>query len=57
MRLIDAPPDALKALGAWSQGTLVSDNYGTKAQPDHQVQFINKIAYEGLDLSHLHMKQ
>jgi integrase len=57
MRLIDAPPDTLKALGAWSQGTLVSDNYGTKAQPDHQVQFINKIAYEGLDLSHLHVKK
>ena len=56
MRLIDAPPDALKALGAWSQGTLVSDNYGTKSHPDHQVQFIKKIAYEGLDLSHLHLK-
>src|SRR5262249_40128823 len=28
LRHIEAPPDALQALGGWSQGKLASDNYG-----------------------------
>jgi integrase len=54
LRRIEAPPDALQALGGWSQGQLTSDSYGDKADPDYQVKFMNQIAYPGLDLFHLH---
>jgi integrase len=54
LRRIDAPPDTLQALGGWSQGKLTSDSYGDKSDPDYQVRFIKKIAFPGLDLSHLH---
>ena len=57
LRRIGAPADALQALGGWSQGRLVSDDYGDKANPDYQVQFINAVAYAGLDLSHLYLGQ
>jgi integrase len=55
LRRIGAPPDVLQALG-WSQGKLVSDDYGEKCNPDHLVQFVKQIAYPGLDLSHLYAK-
>jgi integrase len=54
LRRIDAQPATLQALGAWSQGKLTSDDYGDKADPDHQVQFMEKISFEGLDLSPLY---
>ncbi len=54
LRRIGAPPDALQALGGWSQGKLTSDDYGDKDNPDYQVQFMKQIAFPGLDLSHLH---
>ncbi|WP_036289979.1 site-specific integrase [Methylosinus sp. PW1] len=53
LRAIEAPPDTLLALGAWSQGTLTSDNYGTRSNPDIQKAYIDQIAFPGLDLSHL----
>ena len=56
LRRIGAPADALQALGGWSQGRLVSDDYGDKANPDYQTQFINEVAYAGLDLSHLYVE-
>jgi integrase len=34
LRRIDAPPDALQALGGWGQGKLTSDSYGDKSDPD-----------------------
>jgi integrase len=55
LRRIDAPPDALQALGGWSQGKLTSDSYGDKSDPDYQSRFIKKIAFPSLELSHLHM--
>jgi integrase len=54
LRRIDAQPATLQALGAWSQGKLTSDDYGDKADPDFQAQFIEKISFPGLDLSFLH---
>jgi integrase len=54
LRRIDAPPDALQALGGWKQGKLTSDNYGDASNPDYQVQFMSQIAFPGLDLSGLH---
>ena len=56
LRRIDAQPATLQALGAWSQGKLTSDDYGDKADPDYQAQFMAKISFEGLDLSQLHQK-
>jgi hypothetical protein len=53
LRRIDAQPATLQALGAWSQGKLTSDDYGDKADPDFQAQFMEKISYPGLDLSPL----
>lgn len=57
LRAINAPPDALQALGGWSQGKLVSDSYGEKSNPDYQVQFIKQIAYPGVDLNFLYAPQ
>lgn len=57
LRRIDAPPDALQALGGWSQGKLVSDDYGDKSNPDYQSQFIKKMAFPGLDFSHLRTRE
>jgi integrase len=53
LRRIDAQPATLQALGAWSQGKLTSDDYVDKADPDYQVQFLEKISFPGLDLSAL----
>jgi hypothetical protein len=56
LRRIDAQPATLQALGAWSQGKLTSDDYGDKADPDYQVQFMQKISFTELDLSPFHLK-
>jgi integrase len=55
-RRINASPDFLKALGGWSDGKTTSDSYGSKHQPDLYAKDMARIAYEGLDLSHLHLK-
>lgn len=55
LRSIGAPPDALQALGGWSQGKLVSDDYGDKSNPDYMRKFIAQVAFPGLDLSQLHL--
>jgi integrase len=54
LRRIDAPPDALQALGGWKQGKLTSDNYGDASDPDYQAQYLSQIAFPGLDLSGLY---
>jgi integrase len=56
LRQIGAPPDALQALGGWSQGKLTSDSYGDKSDPDYQARFMKRVAFPGLDLSHLRLK-
>ena len=56
LRAIDAPPDALQALGGWSQGRLVSDSYGEKSNPDYQCRFVRQIAFPGLKVNHLLVK-
>jgi integrase len=53
LRRIDAPPDALQALGGWSQGSATSSNYGDKGDPDYQMKVVEKISFPGLDLSKL----
>jgi hypothetical protein len=56
LRRMDAPPDALQALGGWKQVKLTSDSYGDKSDPDYQVAYMKKIAFPGLDLSGLHIR-
>jgi integrase len=57
LRRAAAPPDALQALGGWSQGKNVSDDYGDLANPDYQAQFMAAVSYPGLDLSFLYSKK
>ena len=54
LRLIDAGADTLEALGGWSQGNRVSSAYGTVSHPDHQSKIMNKVNYEGLNLTNLY---
>jgi integrase len=56
LRRIDAPADALQALGGWKQVKLTSDSYGDKSDPDYQVAHMKKIAFPGLDISGLHIR-
>ena len=57
LRRIEAPPDVLQSLGGWSQGSLVSDAYGDKSDPDYLNTYVQRIEYPGLDLSHLYLKE
>jgi len=57
LRRAEAPPDALQALGGWSQGSLVSDNYGERDHPDYQRQFMAKVSFPELDLKFLYVQQ
>jgi integrase len=53
LRRAHAPPEAL-ALGGWSQGKNVGDNYGGEQKnPDYLVEFVKGVQFPGLDLSHL----
>jgi integrase len=56
LRRIGAPDEILRAFGGWSNGTPVSDAYGDKYDPDHTAAHMSRIAYPGVDLSHLHTK-
>jgi hypothetical protein len=55
-RGINASPEFLKAVGAWSSGKSTADIYGTKHQPDLYAKDVARISYEGLNLSHLYPK-
>jgi integrase len=57
LRRADAPPDALQALGGWSQGKLVSDSYGERDNPDYQLQFMRRVSFPSLKLDHLHAEK
>ncbi|MEI9409158.1 site-specific integrase [Mesorhizobium salmacidum] len=52
LRRIEAPSDVLSALGGWSEGTKVSDNYGDKSDPDYLFSYVEKISYPGLELNY-----
>ena len=57
LRRIEAPPEVLQFLGGWSQGSLVSNIYGDKSDPDYLNTYVQRIEYPGLDLSHLYLKE
>lgn len=54
LRTVGASPDALRAIAGWATGTkAASDNYGDPGDPDHHVEWVEKIGYD-LDLSFLY---
>ncbi|SDA28626.1 hypothetical protein SAMN02799622_04347 [Methylobacterium sp. UNC378MF] len=54
LRAIGASPDVLQALG-WSQGSrVVSDHYGAGLDPDQLFEYVKKLSFKGVDLSHLY---
>lgn len=48
LRRIQAPGDVVSALGGWSEGNKVSDNYGDKFDPDYLKPYMNAIEYPGV---------
>ncbi len=57
LRRSKAPPEILRAFGGWADGAPVSDAYGDKFDPDHTVDDMKLVAFPGLDLSHLYVRQ
>ena len=57
LRRMEAPDWVLQMLCGWSQSRGVSDNYGSGYTPDQLQPHVEKIAYPGLDLSHLHTEK
>jgi len=55
-RQIDASPEFLRAVAGCRDGKSTADLYGSNKQPDHHAPTIAKIAFEGFDLSHLHIE-
>lgn len=56
LREAEVPDFALKELGGWTQSKGVSDNYGSGYKPEQLMQYVEKVAYPELDLSHLYVK-
>jgi integrase len=56
LRRSKAPPEILRAFGGWSEGKVVSDDYGDKYDPDLTVDHMKMVGFPGLDLSHIYMK-
>lgn len=56
LRRVHAPEETLLAVTGWSpSGKAVSYQYGDPGNPDHHISWVAKIAYDGLDLSFLHV--
>lgn len=56
LRRAKAPPEALRLAG-WSISKSASDGYGDPTDPDMLAEWVEAIAYPGLDLSFLHINQ
>lgn len=57
LRAIGAGPDVLQALG-WSQGNrVVSDHYGAGLDPDQLFQYVKRLNFKGVDLTHLYNRR
>jgi integrase len=55
LRRVKAPDETLAAVTGWApNGKAVSSDYGDPGNPDFHAEWVEKIAYEGLDLSFLH---
>lgn len=55
LRRAKAPDETLRAIAGWApNGKAVSSDYGDPGNPDFHVEWVDKIAYPGLDLSFLY---
>lgn len=54
LRRAKAPPEALRLAG-WSVSKSASDGYGDPTDPDLLAEWVEAIAYPGLDMSFLHL--
>ena len=54
LRRAKAPPEALRHICGWSDGKNVADDYGDPGNPDLMAEWVNGIAYPGLNLDYLH---
>jgi integrase len=56
LRRIGAPDETLLAVTGWSpSGKAVSSDYGDPGNPDHHIDWVARIAYDGLDVSFLYV--
>ncbi len=56
LRRIQGPDELLTLLGGWSAGKTTSGNYGGGYTTDQLLEYVKKIEYPELDLSHLFVK-
>jgi integrase len=56
LRRSKAPPEILRAFGGWSEGKVVSDDYGDKYDPDLTLDHMKLVGFPGLNLSHIYTK-
>ncbi len=58
LRRAKAPPETLLAVTGWSpSGKAVSDDYGDPGNPDLHIEWVERIAYPGLDLGFLYAEK
>ena len=50
LRRMEAPDDVVGALGGWSLGKKVSDNYGDAKDPTYLSRYVSRVEYPGLKL-------
>lgn len=54
LRNAGSPSDVTRALGGWGRGGSIEERYGQGARPAVLRDWIDKVTYPDLDLSHLH---
>ncbi|WP_420505333.1 DUF6538 domain-containing protein [Nitratireductor aquimarinus] len=58
LRRIKAPNETLLAVTGWTPaGKAASDDYGDPGHPDHHIEWVAAIQYDGLDLSFLYLQE
>ncbi len=53
----DLSPERVRALGGWGSSGKTEDTYGGDLRPSTLAKDIEKVRYEGLNLSHLYVQQ
>jgi integrase len=56
LRTINAPPAVVEGIGGWTLEGSVSGRYGSGLEVDQLATWMARISFEGLELSHLHLR-